>query len=87
VTRLLIAAYLVEAGLVLAIAPWTGFWERNYAALAWPAIGALMFNPYVRGAVTGVGVITMIAGLRDLASTLVARNRPTPDRPVGGPTP
>jgi len=87
VTRLLIAAYLVEAGLLLAVAPWTGFWDRNYAAQAWPAIGALMLDPFVRGAITGVGVITMVAGLRDLASALVPRNGTTTGKPGGGDTP
>ncbi len=70
-TRLLVAAYLVEAGLVLTITPWTLFWERNYFAQVWPWIGAWMFNPYVRGAVTGVGLVTAVAGVRDLASDVV----------------
>ena len=41
----------------------------------------------LRGAVTGVGVITMVAGLRDLASALVARNQARPDPPADGGTP
>jgi hypothetical protein len=83
VTRLLIAVYLVEAGLVLAIGPWTVFWERNYFALAWPWLGTVMFNPFVRGAITGVGIVTTIAGLRDLMSRFLAR----PARPPVGPKP
>ena len=38
-----------------------------------PAIGAWMASPFVRGAVTGIGVITAIAGLRDLIWTIVTR--------------
>jgi hypothetical protein len=72
-TRLLIAAYLVEAGLVLTITPWMTFWERNYFAQVWPWLGALMASPYVRGGVTGIGLITAAAGLRDLASMIFAR--------------
>jgi hypothetical protein len=70
---LLIAAYLVEAGLVLTMTPWMTFWERNYFAQAWPWLGALMESPYVRGAVTGVGLVTAVSGLRDLGSVIFGR--------------
>jgi hypothetical protein len=32
-----------------------------------------MANAYVRGAVTGVGVITALGGLRDLTSSILGR--------------
>lgn len=35
-------------------------------------------SPYVRGAVTGIGVITAVAGLAEVAS-LVTRRRREPD--------
>jgi hypothetical protein len=68
-----VAAYLVEAGLVLTIAPWTLFWERNYFAHVLPALGALMNSPYTRGAVTGVGLVTAVIGMRDLSRAILAR--------------
>ena len=71
---MLLAAYLVEAGLVLTIAPWTQFWERNYFAYVMPWIGHWMANAYVRGGVTGVGLVTAFAGLRDLSSVILARS-------------
>ena len=80
--------YLFEAGLVLAIGPWTAFWDRNYFAQTWPWLGAFMFNAYVRGAVTGLGVVTAFAGLRDLGSALSARRRDMrPPTPPAGPRP
>jgi len=66
----LIAAYLVEAGLVLAIAPWTNLWQSNYFAHAWPWLGELMASPYVRGGVTGIGLITFVAGARDVIAAI-----------------
>jgi len=63
---------------VLAIAPWTQFWVHNYFGQAWPWLGALMGSAYVRGGVTGVGLITMAAGLRDLAGRLSAGGASTP---------
>ena len=86
VTRLLIAAYLIEAGVFLVLAPWWGgFWERNSIAAAMPAVGRLMANDYVRGAVSGVGVVTALVGLWDLLMLLFVRSprepRRTPDPP------
>lgn len=80
VLRLLIAAYFIEAGVVLAIAPWTPFWERNYFAHAWPFVGVMMASAYVQGAVTGVGLITMMVGIRDLLNAIVGRRATAPDR-------
>lgn len=79
VLRLLVAAYLIEAGLVLTIAPWTPLWENNYFAQAWPSVGVMMASAYVQGAVTGVGLITLTAGVRDLLAAIFGR-RATSDQ-------
>ena len=55
------------------MAPWTALWERNFFADAVPALGAWMANEYVRGGVTGIGVVTAFAGLRDLTNAVLAR--------------
>jgi hypothetical protein len=55
------------------MAPWTALWDRNFFADAVPALGTWMANEYVRGGVTGVGVVTAIAGLRDLTNAVLAR--------------
>lgn len=73
-SRLLIAAYLIEAGVLLVLAPWSGLWERNYFAAAWPQVGFWMASPYVRGAVTGIGLVTALGGLRDLVSAFMLRH-------------
>jgi hypothetical protein len=87
IVRLLVAAYLVEAGLLLIIAPWTQFWDRNYFAGVVGWLGAAMSSAFVRGAVSGVGVVTLVAGIRDLVSVIGARRAsvgPTPDGPAPG---
>jgi hypothetical protein len=84
--RLLVAAYLVEAGLLLIIAPWTASWQNNYFGWLMPAFGQLMLNEFTRGAVSGVGLITTFAGLRDLSAAISARQaaRDNPESPTRG---
>jgi hypothetical protein len=59
-------------GLLLVLLPWSSFWDRNYFAELVPTLGAWISNNYVRGAVTGLGVVNLLAALADL-SDLVAR--------------
>jgi hypothetical protein len=54
----------VWSGLWLSLAPWTALWDENLFARIVPTLGVMMANPYVRGAVTGVGVVTVVAGFR-----------------------
>ena len=86
VRRLLIAAYLAEAGVLLVIAPWTESWQHNYFGALVPALGRFMVNEFVRGAVSGVGLVTFVAGLRDLTGALFARHAggPHPPAPTRG---
>lgn len=72
---MLFAAYFLEAGLLLIVIPWSGFWDRNIFANFIPGIRHLLANPFVRGAVSGVGVITTLAGVAELIAVLVIRKR------------
>ena len=67
-TRVLFAAYFLEAGLVLIVAPWSGFWERNFFAGTVPGLASAASSPFFRGAVSGIGAITAIAGLAELGA-------------------
>lgn len=67
---------------MLIVAPWTDLWLRNYFAAAWPWLGSWMASPYTRGAVTGVGIITAITGVRELGAAMRTRKEP----PAGAPT-
>ena len=72
--RLIYIAYFLEVGLVLELVPWTGFWDRNYFLGVVPELRALFSNHFVRGAVSGLGVLNLFAGLADL-SALVSMRR------------
>lgn len=47
--------------------PWSAFWERNYFVNTASAVGALLTNPYTRGAITGLGLVNVWAALAELA--------------------
>jgi hypothetical protein len=50
-------------------------WEHNRFAEARPALEAFLNSPYARGGVTGVGVITALAGLAELGSLILSKAR------------
>jgi hypothetical protein len=71
--------------LILVVAPWSGFWDRNLFFGAMPAMDAIFASPFARGAVSGVGAITVIAGLAELVGIVSHRRRPKPDAASPGP--
>jgi len=74
VKRLLAIAFFFEIGFALLVVPWSSFWDRNYFAEAVPFIHALITNNFVRGAVSGLGLVNIFAGLAEIVSILLARN-------------
>jgi hypothetical protein len=71
--RLVAIAYFVEVGLLLLVAPWTGFMQRNYFVEAWPALRVVIGNGFVQGAVSGLGVINLWAGVSELVALFTDR--------------
>ena len=71
--RLVLVAFFVEVGLLLIVLPWSTFWERNYFATLLPALAPLLANDFVRGGVSGLGILNLCAGLAELAPIFVPR--------------
>lgn len=65
--RLLLALYLLEAGLLLSIGPWTPQWSHRVVASAPRPLRGLLASPWLRGFLAGVGVLHLIAGMAELA--------------------
>ena len=75
ISRVLLAAYFLEAGFVLIVAPWkSAFWDQNFFIERLPLLEAFLGNVFVRGAVSGIGGLTALAGLAELAGIFVARD-------------
>lgn len=81
--RLLLIAFFLEVGFVLVVVPWSTYWDRNYFAEALPLVRTIITNNFVRGAVSGLGVINVSAGISELVSLMLSRNveRPAPITP------
>jgi hypothetical protein len=72
-----LAAYFIEAGLVLVLAPWVSrFWDHNVFLVTSPALRGIFQSSFVRGAVSGIGVLTVFAGLAEIAGLFAARRPP-----------
>ena len=67
--------YFLEVGLVLIVIPWSSFWDRNVLVDALPALQSMLRNNFVRGAVSGVGLINLGAGFVELLALLRADHR------------
>ncbi len=70
--------------MLLILIPWSAFWDRNYFVESVPALGALLTNNFVRGAVSGLGVVNLVAAFGELADLFGSRGaRPRlPEEPA-----
>jgi hypothetical protein len=57
------------------VLPWSAFWETNYFGYAWPQLMPLFTNDFVRGAISGLGVVNVVAGFAELVPALGFRSR------------
>jgi hypothetical protein len=73
VRRLLYAAYFLEVGLLLVVLPWTTFWDRNYLFEASRVVQAWAENYYIRGAVSGLGLLNLGIGFAEVAGAVSER--------------
>jgi len=66
--------YCVEAGVFLLLAPWSLLWVHSYFAQA-PSLRGLLLSGYLRGAVSAIGAILLMAGAVDFAGFCRALKR------------
>jgi hypothetical protein len=58
--------FCLEIGLFLLIFPWTDYWPVNFFSTAVPALGAYWDSMYLRGAVSGLGVVNLYISLIEI---------------------
>jgi hypothetical protein len=72
------ALYCLEAGLFFTIVPWTRVWTLNPWLHESMLVGMWADNPYVRGFVSGFGVVHLLVGVRELVRLSRARRGSAP---------
>lgn len=74
-SRLVLVAFYLEVGLLFLVLPWTVLWERNYFMERLPELQAFCSSHFVRGAVTGLGLLNVVAGFSELIPIFAVRAR------------
>ena len=67
------ATYLVEAGILLIVAPWTPFWHQNYFASQVPWMREWLSSSALRAGVSAVGLMTFLGGIREFSGAFALR--------------
>ena len=62
----LLVTFCIEIGFFLLIFPWTDRWESNYFGGLIPFLRPYWDNLYLRGAVSGLGVVNLYIALLEL---------------------
>ncbi|MFQ5876587.1 MAG: hypothetical protein ACE5JH_02680 [Acidobacteriota bacterium] len=62
--HLLYLLYCLEAGIFLALVPWSLVWSHSYFAQV-PGVRDVLLSGFVRGGVTGLGVLHLVVAWRD----------------------
>jgi hypothetical protein len=58
---------------LLILIPWSAFWDRNYFVELLPASRDFLTNNFVRGGISGLGLVNVLAALAELADTFSTR--------------
>ena len=80
--RLVLVVFFFEVGVVLIFIPWSAFWDRNYFAYALPLVGDVITNDFVRGAISGIGLVNVVVGVAELTSLFMARDQDLHSAPL-----
>jgi hypothetical protein len=73
VVRVVFMLFCLEIGLILLLLPWTLLWDNNFFVSLFPGWGRFWLNSYVRGAVSGLGLVNLWIAVSQALS--MARDR------------
>ena len=76
IARIAILLLWLVLGLALILVPWSDIWETNYFLYQYPALGLFLKNPFLRGAISGLGfmnVLLALEGFRHRSAAVASR--------------
>jgi hypothetical protein len=59
--------YSFAIGAALVCLPWQEFWGNNLLLYRFPGLRPLVGNPFVKGAVLGLGIVNLLIGMQETA--------------------
>jgi hypothetical protein len=65
-SAVLLILLCLEVGLFLLVFPWSEYWQNNYFSGSTPEWRRFWVNPYVRGVVSGLGVVNLFFSLAEI---------------------
>ena len=65
-SALLFIVFCLEVGVVLLVFPWSEYWDNNFFSNWIPMTSDLWDNSYVRGAVSGLGIVNIFISFSEL---------------------
>ncbi len=89
-TRILLVLFVLfclELGLLLVVLPWTDLWDQNALLVWFPSLRPILLNSYLRGAVSGLGLLNIWVGLSDAFHFRRHVDRVSADEAAGAPQP
>ncbi len=72
---ILLIVFCAEVGLFLVIYPWTNKWSENFFGSLAPGWFWLWESAYVRGGVSGLGLINLYISLSEIFHLWISRSR------------
>jgi len=63
ISAVLFITFCLEVGIFLVVFPWTPWWDANYFSGFLPTLHQYWDNMYLRGAVSGLGVVNLYISL------------------------
>jgi len=63
IARVILLLLWLAFGLALILVPWSDIWEANYFLYQYPALGVFLKNPFLRGAISGLGFMNVLLSL------------------------
>lgn len=60
ILRVLLLLLWLELGLLLILLPWSPYWETNFFLNKYPSLIHVLLNSYLRGAISGLGVLDAV---------------------------
>ncbi len=64
--QILYILYSLEVGVFLVFLPWMRIWDNNYLLYLYPRLVPIVGNPFLKGAVLGLGIVNILIGIHEI---------------------